>query len=82
MAISANGTANGILWAVERKGATTPGTLHAYDPSNLANEFYNSDQAGTRDTMDIAGKFSVPLIANGKVFVGAASRLVVYGPLP
>ena len=82
LAISANGAANGILWAVERTSATTPGVLHAYDPSNLAIEFYNSNQAGTRDTMAVAGKFSVPLVANGKVFVGAVSQLLIYGLLP
>jgi outer membrane protein assembly factor BamB len=82
LAISANGTANGILWAVEHPGPTTPGVLRAYEPSNLAIELYNSDQADTRDTLGVAGKFSAPLIANGKVFVGAASRLVVYGLLP
>jgi hypothetical protein len=82
MAISANGTTDAILWAVERRGATTAGVLRAYDPSNLAIEFYNSDQAGTQDTMAVAGKFSIPLVANGKVFVGAVSQLVVYGLLP
>src|SRR5262249_54175073 len=50
LAISANGTANGILWAVQHPSPVTPGVLHAYDPSNLAIELYNSDQAGTRDT--------------------------------
>ena len=56
--------------------------LRAYDPSNLAIQFYNSDQAGTRDAMAVAGKFSIPLVENGKVFVGAVSQLVVYGLLP
>jgi hypothetical protein len=82
LAISASGTANGILWAVERTSATTPGVLRAYDPSDLAVELYNSNQAGTRDAMGVAGKFSVPLIANGKVFVGAVNQLLIYGLLP
>jgi hypothetical protein len=82
LAISANATTDGILWAVERRGGTTPGMLHAYDSSDLAIELYNSDQAGTRDTLDVAGTFSTPLVANGKVFVSGASQLVVYGLLP
>jgi hypothetical protein len=82
LAISANGTANAILWAVEKKDAATPGVLHAYDPSNLTIELYNSNQAGLRDSLDIASTFSTPLVANGKVFVGAASTVVVYGLLP
>ena len=81
LAISANGTANGILWAVQKNGAA-PGTLHAYDASNLAFELYNSDQAGTRDTLDIAAKFAIPLVVNGKVFVASNSKLTVYGLLP
>jgi hypothetical protein len=81
MAISSNGTNNGILWAVQLV-PTMPGVLHAYDATNLANELYNSNQTGTRDTMDFAVKFSIPAVANGKVFVGGNSSLVVYGLLP
>jgi streptogramin lyase len=77
LAISANGSADGVLWAVERAGV-----LHAYDPSNLATELYNSNQAGTRDTLGTGAKFSIPLVANGKVFVGTTTQLVVYGLLP
>jgi fibronectin type 3 domain-containing protein len=81
LAISANGTADGILWAIRKDGAN-PGTLHAYDASNIATEFYNSDQAGTRDKLDAAAKFSVPLVVNGKVFVATEGRFVVFGLIP
>jgi len=82
LAISANGTANGILWSVQKFGETAPGILRAYAPSNLATEYYSSDQAGSRDALDIAAKFSVPLVVNGKVFVASEGRLTVYGLLP
>ncbi|HUA38256.1 MAG TPA: LamG-like jellyroll fold domain-containing protein [Candidatus Sulfopaludibacter sp.] len=86
MAISANGSTNGILWVVERFGnlstVTAPGILRAYDPANLTNIFYDSSQAGTRDTLDFAAKFSAPLVVNGKVFVASMSQLTVYGLLP
>jgi outer membrane protein assembly factor BamB len=76
--ISANGTANGIVWAVE---AATPGVLHAYDAANLANELYNSNQAaGGRDQF-VENKFITPMIANGKVFVGTPDSVVVFGLL-
>ena len=82
IAVSANGTSDGILWAVQRNGSAAPGGLRAYDAGNLAVQLYNSDQAGSRDTLDVAAKFSVPLVANGKVFVGSISQLTVYGLLP
>ena len=89
LAISANGDTNGILWAVERHGIApdgtgvlAPGVLRAFDATNLSNEYYNSDQAGSRDTMDFAAKFNVPLVANGKVFVAGETQLTVYGLLP
>jgi hypothetical protein len=81
LAISANGSTNGILWAVQKNG-TSPGTLRAYDATNLSFELYNSDQSGTRDTLDIAAKFAIPLVINGKVFVASNSMLTVYGLLP
>ncbi len=82
MAISANGNSSGILWALESTGIVTPGVLHAYDATNLGNELYNSNQAGTRDTLDAWFKFSLPLVANGKVYISSVSQLTVYGPLP
>jgi hypothetical protein len=80
LAISANGITNGILWAVQRVNATTPGVLHAYKATDLGVELYNSNQAaGSRDTLDIAAKFNIPLVANGKVYVASVSQLTVYG---
>jgi hypothetical protein len=86
LAVSANGSSNGILWAVQRNGTTNPAVLFAFDPVNSGNgvlkELWDSSQAGTRDTMDIAAKFTIPLIANGKVFVTGQTQLTTYGLLP
>jgi hypothetical protein len=86
MSISASGSSNGILWAVQRNGTGSPGVLYAYDPTNssggVLKELYNSSQAGARDTMGVASKFSAPLIANGKVYSAGTSTLTVYGLLP
>jgi hypothetical protein len=76
--ISANGTSNGIVWAV-REGS--PAVLYAYDATNLANELYDSNQAGTRDQLTTGTKFFTPTVAGGKVFVATqgANTLTVFG---
>ena len=83
-AISADGTSNGILWAMQDNSFGTPdsGVLRAYDAGNLTNELYNTTQAGTRDALDVANKFSIPLVANGKIFVVSHTQLIGYGLLP
>lgn len=80
-ATSANGTSSGILWAVQDNSPSN-GALNAYDASNLSNEIYTSNQAGSRDTLGVATKFSIPLVANGKVFVVANGQIAAYGLLP
>ncbi|MGA8223196.1 MAG: immunoglobulin domain-containing protein [Candidatus Acidiferrales bacterium] len=77
--ISANDTSNGIVWAIENAGG---GLLHAYQAGNLAQELYNSNQAaGGRDNFS-NNKFITPMIANGKVYVGTPTGVVVFGLLP
>ena len=82
MSISANGSSNGILWTLQTGGAGVPGILHAYDATDLTKELYNSNQAGSRDALDEWDKFSVPVVANGEVFVTSNSQLTMYGLLP
>jgi PQQ-like domain len=78
-AVSANGSANGIVWAHEN---SSPAVLHAYDASNLAHELYNSSQAANgRDQFGAGNKFITPAIADGKVFVGAQNGVAVFGLL-
>jgi hypothetical protein len=77
--VSANGTSNGIVWAVENN---SPAVLHAYNATNL-NELYNSNQASNgRDQFGSGNKYITPMIVNGKVFVGTPNGVAVFGLLP
>ena len=77
--VSANGTSNGIVWAVEN---STLAVLHAYDAGTLG-ELYNSNQAsGARDQFGAGNKFITPTIVNGKVYVGTPNGVAVFGLLP
>lgn len=77
--ISANGTRNAILWAVEN---SSPAVLHAYDAGNLATELFNSNQAsGGRNQFGAGNKFITPTVINGKVYVGTTTGVGLFGLL-
>jgi hypothetical protein len=86
--ISANNGASGVLWLIDGSnytsstGANGPAILRAYDATDVATELYDSTQVSSRDTAGTIVKFSVPTVANGKVYVGTQSELDVYGLLP
>src|SRR4029077_4154860 len=77
-AISANGIASGIVWAVENGGTAV---LHAYDAGNLTRELYNSGQAANGRDQFAGNKFITPMIANGRVYVGTPTSVAVFGLL-
>ncbi len=93
---------NGIVWGIDshlyctnQSAGCSAAVLHAYDAGNLSTELWNSTQ-GTGNTAGYAVKFTVPTVANGKVYVGTRGNntggadsststpgeLDVYGLLP
>jgi uncharacterized protein (TIGR03437 family) len=75
--VSANGAQNGVVWAISGAGE---GELIAYNAAGLA-EIYNSS---AQETDGLGGylEFTVPTIADSKVFAGGGADVSVYGELP
>jgi len=76
--VSANGTTNGIVWAIENSGAV----LYAFDATDLTKELYDSNQAANNRDHFSGNKFITPIVVNGKVYVGTATSVAVFGLLP
>jgi hypothetical protein len=90
LALSANGTTagTGIVWAsipINQNGdhGVVNGMLRALNASDLTKELWNSQQNSSRDSSGTWPKFSAPVVANGKVYLGSFSnKITVYGLLP
>ena len=68
--VSANGSANGIVWMSQ---TSNNGSLSAYDATDLTKLLFNAPLGSGYV------KFTTPTIANGKVYVGTSNSLVVFG---
>lgn len=84
--LSANGTANGVLWLVrEVSSSSSVMELSAFNASTLQTyltEVFNTQQNSSRDALGTAPHFVTPAIANGKLYVGTNTQLKVYGLFP
>src|SRR5438309_3478333 len=82
-AISSDGAANGIVWVLDTSnnpngsGRNGPAILFAYDATNL-DKLFSSPTSGAGAAGN-AVKFTVPTVANGKVYVGTQTELSVFG---
>jgi len=81
--VSSNGNTNGIVWVedISNYQSNGPTLLDAYDASHVATMLYSSPVNGTGAACS-ASKFTVPVVANGKVYVGGSNCFSVFGLLP
>jgi hypothetical protein len=90
-AISASPNGNAIVWVLDNSAFANqgntgtspagPALLRAYDAGNLAHRLFDST-ALAADTDGNAVKFTVPVVANGHVYIGGGGQLTVYGLAP
>jgi len=86
--ISYSPSGHAIVWALDNQANGTdiddgahamgPAILRAYDANNLGSTLYSSSQLPA-DTAGNAAKFTLPVVANGHVYVAGAGALTVYG---
>ena len=71
------------MWIVEigSYSPSSPAILHAFDATNLGSQLYASPSSGAGAAGN-AVKFTVPTVANGKVYVPSQGQLTVFGLLP
>jgi hypothetical protein len=74
--MTANGTKNPILWG------GSGGLLWAMDPATMQVIWTTNLATQRRDILPTTAHFAVPVIADGKLFIGGLKTLVVYGLLP
>jgi hypothetical protein len=74
--VSSSGASNGIVWAIAASQYCPPASpscgaavLHAFDATKLSSELWNSSQV-VADQAGLVVKFTVPTVANGKLYVG------------
>ena len=76
--VSAHGTSNAIVWAVNYSG--TSNLLHAFNATNVALELYNTSLNAGRDALGAAAlRFTMPSVVNGRVYVPLTKAVAVYG---
>lgn len=84
--VSANGNNNGIFWFIHNVSATNPAqVLAAFNASTLQTslaKLYDTQQNSARDALASAPHFAMPLVANGRVYVGGNTSVMVYGLFP
>jgi hypothetical protein len=80
--VSSNGKANPIIWALGRPASPTDTTvfLYAFDPDSSGSPIKQLFQGAAGSWPNFSGDSNqVPVVANGKVYVGANQSLEIFG---
>jgi Malectin domain/Chitobiase/beta-hexosaminidase C-terminal domain len=78
-AVSSDGNTNGIVWDIDF--STAHFVLMAHNALNVADTLYSTTQNPSRDGGSNGIQFTVPTVANGKVYGGDQLQINVYGLL-
>jgi hypothetical protein len=83
--VTASPAGNAVVWALDNSANGAgfsaklgPAVLRAYDATQLGTTLYSSSSLPA-DAAGPALKFTVPVIANGHVYVGGGGQVTVYG---
>jgi PQQ-like domain len=89
--ISASPSGNAIVWVLDNTtfanqgnngtSPAFPAPLRAYDATNLTHKLFDSTVL-TANTNGNAVKYTLPVVANGHVYIGGGGQLTVYGLAP
>jgi outer membrane protein assembly factor BamB len=80
--VSADATANGIVWTLETNGSGVPAVLRAHAAADVSIELFSSSRNAARDVPGPAVKFATPMVFGGRVYIGVQGAVAVYGLLP
>jgi hypothetical protein len=82
--ISSNGSKDAVVWVASKKdgrGRTRQAVLYAFDATKVGQPIYSSQTNDDRDGAGMAARFVIPLVVNGRVYLGTRSEVDVYGLL-
>lgn len=82
--VSANGNKDAVVWVASKKngrGRNRQAVLYAFDATKIGAPIYSSETNEDRDGGGMAIRFVIPVVVNGRVYVGTRTEVDVYGLL-
>jgi outer membrane protein assembly factor BamB len=82
--VSANGAKDAVVWVASKKadgGRYRQAVLYAFDAAKIGQPIYSSETNDARDGAGMAARFVIPIVVNGRVYLGTRSEVDIYGLL-